>query len=270
MKHIPAFLILSIAFFMSLSANSSTLVGCFDCSSSQSKSAAIKVQKGLSSQENKIEVIDFKNNIVKSYIVERDPESNSTFLLNTYSSSSAKKAASDLTTEYNRIKNQLNSMNHISNVFNSAYGVTTNMNNYGLVTNEFVNQTSFIEKVGMYGSIVAGTLAKVIINANFTVDIGFTDGSYIRFKISGVNANGDVEFEVLDVVDSDGNKIPKEKAEIAGRYVFTSESGNFDRFKDLVVDFGVDVSGWEWGMGGGGGGTVYIEDCVGACKLKPN
>jgi hypothetical protein len=254
---------------LSSAAEASILVGCFDCSSSQSKTAALKVQKESNNQENKIQILDYKNNIVRSYVVEKDPESNTTFIRTTSASSSAIKAVQDLTNEYGRLKRDLEYVNHVSTTFSSAYNVNS-ASEYGIVTSDFMAQAGVIEKIGAYGSLVFGTVAKIIVNADFTLDIAFNDGSYIRFKVSGITVDGDVEFEIVDSYDSDGNKIPKDKSDIGGRYEFTAGSGNADRFKDILVLHGVDVTGWEWGLTPSAGGTVYIEDCINACKLKPN
>ena len=221
-------------------SNAST-IGCFDCSASQSKSEAVKRYNSLNTYEAFIEVIDFKNNIVRSYTIEYDPESRRTLVMSSASTSSAKSTAANLTQKYNQLQAELKAVNHTNTEFDSAYSVIGDRN-YLSVTNDYMAQANPIEKIGVYGGLVLSSMGKIVVNATVVIDIGFPDGSSMRFKISGIDSDHDIEFEIMEATDSENNDIPLNADQIKDRYKFIISGENWVRHAELRESFGVSAS----------------------------
>jgi hypothetical protein len=57
------------------------------------------------------------------------------------------------------------------------------------VTNEYPAQTNIAEKFSYYASVAVVASGKVIVNVNVVVEIASPDGSKIKFKIKGIDAD---------------------------------------------------------------------------------
>ncbi len=243
MRKLIPLLLAYLAYLTAPTANAS-LLGCFDCSVSQSKTAAINEYNASGQSEAFIEVIDFKNNIVRSYTIEYDPEFRQTMVIAKTPTTYAKAKAAEQTKEYEIIRDTIGKVNHTSTKFDSAYSIVRD-NRYLAVTNEYMSQTNFIEKVDAYGGMLVGAIGKIVITVNVVVEIGFPDGSKIKFKITGIDADHAIVFEVVAASDSENNNIPLTKANVTGRYQFSKENGNWDRFGNLAEEgFGISLSDW--------------------------
>lgn len=256
-KLLPLLLLISGA---SISNANASLLGCFDCSSNQSKIEAISEYNSSNMNEGFIEVIDFKNNVVRSYTMEYDPESGQTFVMSSASTSDAKTKAATLTAQYNELQTAEKAVNHTNTEFSSAYDVVQSKN-YLSVTNDYMNQTNTIDKLGVYSGVVFSSLGKVVENVNIVIDVAFPDGSLITFKISGIDSGHNIEFEVLEATDSENNDIPLNIDQIQGHYQFSSEKLNWINYGNLIESYGISISDWA-SLFEQRTGSVVIRDIV--------
>ncbi|MFT4927045.1 MAG: phage-related tail fiber protein [Phenylobacterium sp.] len=106
-NQIFAWLLIGASLILSTNINAQTL-GCFDCSAYQSKVAAVDAFKSSRQVEDFIEVIDFKNDIVRSYSIEYDSESRQTFVMSASATQQAKNTSASLTSQYRQLQNEAN------------------------------------------------------------------------------------------------------------------------------------------------------------------
>ncbi|CAH9056597.1 hypothetical protein PSECIP111951_01493 [Pseudoalteromonas holothuriae] len=241
------------------------LLGCFDCSSVTSKREAIKEFNASNKQHGRYEVVDIKKGMVLSYDIEYDPEFNKTIVFSRTPSADALNRAETLSSEYKALEQEIETKNFVSNSYTSAYKVYRSRG-FGRVTNEFIHQSNIYDKIGIYTGVAVTMLGKLANNINFVIDIEFSDGSIIRFKVTGVNIDGDPEFEPMKAMDSDGNTIPTGRNDIGGIYRFSEGTGNWERFRALSSLYGINIVGWDHGYFNT---SVTISDCP-ACSIEPN
>ncbi|NOU51568.1 hypothetical protein HG263_13615 [Pseudoalteromonas sp. JBTF-M23] len=248
-------------------AASAKLLGCFDCSSVISKREAIEEFRASNKQNGKYEVVDVKNGSVFSYNIEYDPEFDKVIVFNASPSNAALSHAAQFSQEFRRLERSIANTNYTSNNYESVYKVY-NDRKFSELTNEYILQSTVIDQLGIYVGSVVASVGKLAVGVNIVIDIGFSDGSVIRFKVSGINVNGQPEFEPISGKDSDGNAIPTSRSHLNGTYQFSRESGNWERFVELSRFFGVDVFGWHDTFYNR---RVFITDCPsGACSIQPN
>ncbi len=96
--------------------------------------------------------------------------------------------------------------------------------------------------------------------ATFSIEIAFSDGSVLKFQITGINGSAKVTFTLVKMTDSDGNEIPLSRSEVDGIYHFSSESNNFQGFLGVVEMHGVNTVGWESYFHNASGGSIIITE----------
>lgn len=89
---------------------------------------------------------------------------------------------------------------------------------------------------------IAGLLLEIfgeITKVNVVVNVQFSDGSTATFDLTGIDS-GSLEFTYLEgtAKDSEGQTIPDDINEFAGRFVFDSEQ-NQDRFSSIAQLFDI-------------------------------
>ncbi len=149
-----------------------------------------------------------------------------------------------------------------SSVLTSAYqlvGVSSNLTKL----QTFYNDT---RTIGQYYSSYLGALASIggkVVGVNVVIELKFSDLPMVTLKISGINANGELQFQILSITDSDGNNIPLNQTEFAEKsneaYKFSNEH-KLQQFLETAWRMGIKTVNLAYGSYGVRG-TVTITDC---------
>ncbi|WKE65184.1 hypothetical protein PVT67_16195 [Gallaecimonas kandeliae] len=139
------------------------------------------------------------------------------------------------------------------------------------VTNYYNSSQTLGSAWSDYTSAIVGMAGKLI-GVTAVVDLSFSDGSIATMAISGINADGDLQFTIFKLIDKDGNIIPLNKDQFNQRsndtFTFTS-ADRLNDFLNLAARFGITVIRVS---GGTPTGTTQITDCDadGCFVKKPN
>jgi len=106
------------------------------------------------------------------------------------------------------------------------------------------------------------TLGGKLIAANLVVSIKFGDNSTANYKIVGLDANGDLEFEFMNATDNLGNPIPANASGLSGQFRMTSET--LSNYSSAVTSFHFSFSQPLTIPAG----SITITDCVTDVQTK--
>lgn len=132
------------------------------------------------------------------------------------------------------------------------------------VIDEYKDNLPVHEKLANYIAAAAGIAGKVV-DVNFVIEVSFSDGSTIFFKITGIDANGQLTYNFHNGVDADGNiisELPSHYSSGSLSFKTQGESG-VQNFLNAAVRSGVPIADKRLGSGS----VVYIVCSQGVCNL---
>jgi hypothetical protein len=143
----------------------------------------------------------------------------------------------------------------------SAYDLVDYSALQNRVANYYLSNQSIQQALGNYVSLLMSAAGELT-GIGFIVEVSFSDGSTLAYKIVGLDGKGSLALAVLNAVDSNGNNISMTKAGLtSGTKVFNgSYDAAFVEFNEAVRRLGIPV--YSGGGTIGGGGTPFACSMV--------
>lgn len=143
-------------------------------------------------------------------------------------------------------------------VAQSAYDMIGSSSTKNNVESSYVSNQSILRRIN---DVVVGALqiAGKVVDFRAVVSVGFSDGSVATFQLTGINADINVELDLLGVVDADNNDVPLtvDDMKTNGAMNFSSQGQiGVQRYIDAMIRSGIKV---ETNMGGGSGGVMVCQ-----------
>ncbi len=180
-------------------------------------------------------VIDVENDVAQTYQVEHYyNRAAGEYLERAKQITTTSKALSTLN-DMKAIKSSITttSVNIPEDIADSAHDIILSPTVKNKIADMIYSESGLIDKVGSLAGFFISAFGKKL-DITVYMEVYFSDGSSARYKVTGLNSSS-VEFEYMEgtATDSDGNKIPSDPSQFAGRHDFSRES-NLDGFSAIA------------------------------------
>ena len=126
----------------------------------------------------------------------------------------------------------------------SAYKLVNNSFNQNSVGNWIRENRSIYQMTMHYFALPIFALSSFLpADVKLVLEVSFFDGSSVKYKASGINSSGEIEFQYVDgsAIDASGNSIPHTSIEmINGGFTF-SDSTSVNNFLALAAQYGIPI-----------------------------
>jgi hypothetical protein len=266
-------IILLFSAITSLSTKANTIVAaCHDCSDYRMRSAALKAHSriNLTGGTSGVFVFDYKRGKYQKYFINQERDGG-VYLAPISATAKEKEVFSKGKKSYNDAIATLRWENFTTELDYSPYEIERTGAYVNKIIDDYKQNASAIRKLNNAFGLFFSQLRTSIFHFNnlalhIKINLPNNSGS-ILFVINGTSSDGDLLFEVLEIIDADGNIVPSNKVDFFRNTYIFEEPQNAREWREHADFYGVRVDG----RLGGPRGSVIIIDCgSSSCAPNPN